>query len=207
MIAQKIAGFIAPMGVVLVAEACSSSPTTTPTSNLVEPSGETPSFLFVAQGTSGTLEAIEGCPDTFLLTIDGPGPGVTVFSDRPSRLAFNIPVSEFVDNWAVYGFVEEPAQCSSGVGGSRARHRCNDRRARKPGVDRRNGDADLRCDSHRGLIQLPQGLASIPLAPMTDCREALGTLACLSIVPLRVPVPGLVWPVPILQPPTSPMPI
>ena len=113
MIAQKIAGFIAPMGVVLVAEACSSSPTTTPTSNLVEPSGETPSFLFVAQGTSGTLEAIEGCPDTFLLTIDDPGPGVTVFSDRPSRLAFNIPVSEFVDNWAVYGFVEDPPNAAA----------------------------------------------------------------------------------------------
>ena len=90
-----------------------SSSTATSPAVVSDADGDTPSFLFVAQGSSGTLESVDGSEATFLLTIQGTAPTVIVFSDRPNRIAFDIPVSEFIDNWEAYGFIEDPPNAAA----------------------------------------------------------------------------------------------
>ena len=103
--------------VVLVLAACNgSSPTATPQSKVVSSPIETPSFLFVTEGAAGTLDSVEGLEETFLLTIFDTDPTITVFSDRPNRIAHNISVLEFIDNWEGYGFVEDPPNAAAVLG-------------------------------------------------------------------------------------------
>ena len=81
---------------------------------------KSPSFLYVTQGTSGTLESVEESQGTFLLTIHGVAPEVIVFSDRPDCIGLQVPVSQFIDDWGRSGFVEDPPNAAVVLASSEA---------------------------------------------------------------------------------------
>lgn len=64
-------------------------------------SGDTqlPSFLFVQNSSSGTLEPIEGEQEKLLLTLNNLLPDTFFFSDRPARISGQQPTSEIVRNF------------------------------------------------------------------------------------------------------------
>lgn len=64
-------------------------------------SGElsTPSFLFVQNSESGTLEAIEGQDEKLLLTLNNLSPDTVYFTDIPERTAGQQPTPEIINNF------------------------------------------------------------------------------------------------------------
>ncbi len=64
------------------------------------------SQLFVQTTNSGTWEL--GDHGQHILTLTAPGAHVTVFTDRPERLASQMTKEEFLDLWASFGFDLDP---------------------------------------------------------------------------------------------------
>lgn len=64
------------------------------------------SVLFVQSTNSGSWEALEG--GLFLLTLSTPAPNVTIFTDRPDRLASTLSKEDLVQQWASFGFNQSP---------------------------------------------------------------------------------------------------
>src|SRR5262245_45880194 len=71
-------------------------------------------LLFAPTADARTMEPIQGT-SRFELTLRGVSPQVVWFSDRPARQSGHIPVGEFVEAWAGYGFVKDPPEAALAV--------------------------------------------------------------------------------------------
>jgi hypothetical protein len=69
-------------------------------------SAETPSLLFVQETSGG--EVIRIAPGRYRVRLVGVSPGLTTFTDRPSRQAGHESVRTFVARWARRGFASDP---------------------------------------------------------------------------------------------------
>jgi uncharacterized protein YjbI with pentapeptide repeats len=72
-------------------------------------------LLFNETARGGSLRALEGEPDRFVLTLRRPGRQVVWFQDRPSRHSGHMPLEAFVESWAGYGFVTDPPNAALSV--------------------------------------------------------------------------------------------
>ncbi len=65
--------------------------------------------LYVLSAESGALDRVPGGGRrTFELVVNDPNGDVVSFTDRPQRRAGHLPVKRFVNNWARYGFKQDP---------------------------------------------------------------------------------------------------
>jgi hypothetical protein len=55
------------------------------------------SFMFVQAAQSGTLIPVAGADNLYTLTLMGTSPQTTAFSDRPERVAAQVPMQKFLD--------------------------------------------------------------------------------------------------------------
>jgi hypothetical protein len=64
--------------------------------------------LFVQTARAGSLVPVKGDDGVFTLTLRGVSPEVVTFTDRPARVAANLPTSEFVGTWDDGPFTDDP---------------------------------------------------------------------------------------------------
>ena len=88
---------------VLMAAGCLASPA----SGQAAAKPEEVSLLFAQTAPRGTLRPAEG-EGRFTLTLRDVAPQVVWFTDRPARHTGHLPVRGFVNQWASFGFVEDP---------------------------------------------------------------------------------------------------
>jgi hypothetical protein len=84
---------------------------------LVQPEVQEIGLLFVQAAGAGTFEPADG-GSGHRLTLSGVTPQVVWFSDRPERQSGHIPLHEFVDAWAGYGFADDPPNAALSVLGA-----------------------------------------------------------------------------------------
>jgi hypothetical protein len=66
------------------------------------------SLLYAATAQQGSLTAVKGKKNTYLMTLRGASDHVIWFADRPARQSGFLPTAGFVSSWAGYGFAEDP---------------------------------------------------------------------------------------------------
>ena len=64
--------------------------------------------LYALTAASGSLKAISGTKDTYVMTLQRPSSQVTWFTDRPVRDSGFIPTVEFTKKWKSSTFVTDP---------------------------------------------------------------------------------------------------
>jgi hypothetical protein len=74
--------------------------------------------LFVQTARAGTLVPVKGADGTFTLTLRGISVDVVSFTDRPARVAADLPTSEFLDNWDGGAFSDDPPNAALVIDGA-----------------------------------------------------------------------------------------
>ncbi len=74
--------------------------------------------LFVQTAAGGSLAPIKGEDGVFVLTLRGASAEVTSFTDRPVRVAADLPTSEFVGLWDGGPFADDPPNAALVIDGA-----------------------------------------------------------------------------------------
>jgi hypothetical protein len=74
--------------------------------------------LFVQTARAGSLVPVKGADGRFTLTLRGISADVVSFTDRPARVAADLPTSEFLDNWDGGAFSDDPPNAALVIDGA-----------------------------------------------------------------------------------------
>ena len=98
------------------------------------------SFMFMVWAPSGAIQPADTKGQVFTLTLHNPSPSATFFSDKPKRLAAQVPLGQLVTTWGKMGLADAAPNGAVTANAGQATQRSMTGELSDPKFDAQTGD-------------------------------------------------------------------